>query len=130
MKTNDAAAAMPTNRISRTTNRDERVWNPIQSALRSGPTSTVGLLLAGKGERGGIYLWPNSSMESKVRRRGRNISGYQSGGVRMARQLRPRVLAGGFGVYFAIVSIRSPQFAPGLPGPWCPAGTAPRAYPN
>src|SRR5438094_9001505 len=34
MKTNDAAAAMPTNRISRTTNRDERVGNPIQSALR------------------------------------------------------------------------------------------------
>src|SRR5947208_13690201 len=34
MKTNDAAAARPTNRISRKTNRDERVGNRIQSALR------------------------------------------------------------------------------------------------
>src|SRR5256885_12592485 len=110
MKTNDAAAAMPTNRISRTTNRDERVWNPIQSALRSGPTSTVGLLLAGKGDRDGIYLWPNSWMESKVRRRGRNISGPQSGGVRMARQVRPRLLAAGVGIYFAIIPIGSRPF--------------------
>ncbi len=39
----------------------------------------------------------------------------------MARQLRPRVLAVGFGIYFAIIAIGSWQFAQGLPGPWYPA---------
>src|SRR2546425_9333575 len=60
-------------------------------------------------------------MESKVRRRGRNISGPESGGVRMARQLRPRVLAAGFGIYFAIIGIASWQFAQGLSAAWDPA---------
>src|SRR5207247_9461260 len=36
----------------------------------------------------------------------------------MARQLRPRVLAVGFGIYFAIIAIASWQFAQSLPGPW------------
>src|SRR5256885_6945040 len=36
----------------------------------------------------------------------------------MARQLRPRVLAVGFGIYFAIIAIGSWQFAQSLPGPW------------
>src|SRR6267378_5131279 len=35
----------------------------------------------------------------------------------MARQLRPRILAVGFGVYFAIIGIGSWQFAQGLPPP-------------
>src|SRR5438132_7827796 len=35
----------------------------------------------------------------------------------MARQLRPRVLAVGFGIYFAIIGIGSWQFAQSLPGP-------------
>src|SRR5437660_9509912 len=39
----------------------------------------------------------------------------------MARQLRPRVLAVGFGIYFAIIGIGSWQFAQSLPGPWYPA---------
>jgi hypothetical protein len=38
----------------------------------------------------------------------------------MARQLRPRVLAVGFGIYFAIIGIGSWQFAQGLPAPWYP----------
>src|SRR5256886_16751388 len=41
MKTNAAAAARPTNRTSRTTNRDERVWNPIPGSS-DGPTSLSG----------------------------------------------------------------------------------------
>src|SRR6266566_3152070 len=36
----------------------------------------------------------------------------------MARQLRPRVLAVGFGIYFAVIAIASWQFAQSLPGPW------------
>src|SRR5256885_13517981 len=41
MKTNAAAAARPTNRTSRTTNRDERVWNPTPGSS-DGPTSLSG----------------------------------------------------------------------------------------
>src|SRR2546430_16493017 len=52
MKTNAAAAARPTNRTSRSTNRDERVWNPIPGSS-DGPTSVWGraFLLRGR-ERG------------------------------------------------------------------------------
>ena len=32
--------------------------------------------------------------------------------------LKPRVLAAGFGAFFAIIAIVSWQFAQGLPGPW------------
>ena len=39
----------------------------------------------------------------------------------MARQLRPRVLAAGFGIYFAVIGLASWQFAQGLPAPWYPA---------
>src|SRR2546428_9385354 len=41
MKTNAAAAARQTNRTSRTTNRDERVWNPIPGSS-DGPSSLSG----------------------------------------------------------------------------------------
>jgi hypothetical protein len=36
----------------------------------------------------------------------------------MARPLRPRVLAAGFGIYFAIIAIVAWQYAQGLPNPW------------
>src|SRR5437016_2269898 len=51
MKTNDAAAAMPTNRISRTTNRDERVWNPIRSALRKARPPRLSIFQPEEGTR-------------------------------------------------------------------------------
>src|SRR6266480_697189 len=109
MKTNDEAAAMPTNRISRTTNRDERVGNPIQSALRKarpprvsppptrerGPGSDIplaGLLDGIKSEKEGMKY-----IRSPIRR-GANGSAIATarprGGIRhLLRHHRYRLLA-------------------------------------